>query len=148
LGLALSADFRIATPEAKFSANFARLGLHHGFGLSVTLPTLVGQQRALHLLYTGRAVKGEDALRIGLCDRVSPLSELRDAATEFASEIAASAPLAVRSIRQTMRGPLTNAVGTALAREKEEQVRLMQTRDWAEGVKAAAERRPPNFTGQ
>ena len=56
LGLACSADFRVASPEARFSANFARLGFHHGFGLSVTLPGIVGNQRALELLYTGRRV--------------------------------------------------------------------------------------------
>ena len=61
LGLALFADFRVATVVARFSANFARLGLHHGFGLSVTLPRLVGQQRAAELLYTGRRVGGEEA---------------------------------------------------------------------------------------
>ena len=103
LGLALSADFRVAAPEARFAANFARLGFHHGFGLTVTLPALVGQQKALDLLYTGRRVKGEEALAIGLCDALVPIEELRDKAREMADEIAASAPLAVRSIRRTMR---------------------------------------------
>jgi enoyl-CoA hydratase/carnithine racemase len=74
LGLALLADFRVAAPEARFSANFARLGFHHGFGLSVTLPALVGQQRALEMLYTGVRLKGEEALAIGLCDRLAPLA--------------------------------------------------------------------------
>ena len=69
-GLACSADFRIACPEARFSANFAQFGFHHIFGLSVTLPAIVGQQHALDLLYTGRRLKGEDAVRIGLCDRL------------------------------------------------------------------------------
>ena len=66
LGLALMADFRVASPEARFSANFARLGFHHGFGLTVTLPRLVGQQRAAEMLYTGQRVKSDEALRIGL----------------------------------------------------------------------------------
>jgi 2-(1,2-epoxy-1,2-dihydrophenyl)acetyl-CoA isomerase len=148
LGLALSADFRVAAPDATFSANFARLGFHHGFGLTVTLPAVVGQQQALDLLYTGRKINGAEATRIGLCDRLAPLSELRDAATDFAAEIASSAPLAIRSIRRTMRGHLVDAVKTALYREREEQFRLMQTLDWSEGVKAAAERRPPIFSGQ
>src|SRR5439155_742096 len=59
LGLALSADFRVASPDSRFWANFARLGFHHGFGMTVTLPALVGQQAALDLLYTGRRVPGE-----------------------------------------------------------------------------------------
>ena len=61
LGLALTTDFRIAAPEARFSANFARLGFHQGFGLSVTLPRLVGPQAASEMLYTGRRVKGDEA---------------------------------------------------------------------------------------
>jgi 2-(1,2-epoxy-1,2-dihydrophenyl)acetyl-CoA isomerase len=71
LGLACSADFRVAGPLARFSANFARLGLHQGFGLSETLLPIVGQQRAWDLLYTGRRVDGEEAVRIGLADRPS-----------------------------------------------------------------------------
>src|SRR5262249_13162466 len=59
LGLACSADFRVASPQARFSANFARLGLHQGFGLSVTLPAVIGQQRAIDMLYTARRVGGE-----------------------------------------------------------------------------------------
>jgi enoyl-CoA hydratase/carnithine racemase len=117
LGLALAADFRVAAPEARFSANFARLGFHQGFGLSVTLPAVIGQQRALEMLYTGRRVDGEEAARVGLCDRLVPLADVRDAAIAFAGEIAASAPLAVRSIRQTMRGHLATQVRAALARE-------------------------------
>lgn len=60
LGLALAADFRVATPESRFHCNFSRLGFHHGFGVTVTLPAVVGQQRALKLLYTGGQVRGDD----------------------------------------------------------------------------------------
>ncbi len=73
LGVAMAADFRIAAPEARFSANFARLGFHHGFGLSVTLPAAVGGQHAAELLYTGRRITGDDAAAIGLVDRVASL---------------------------------------------------------------------------
>ena len=148
LGLALSADFRVAAPESRFSANFARLGFHHGFGLTITLPAVVGQQTALDLLYTGRRVEGDAALRMGLCDRLAPRSELQACASNLAEEIASSAPLAVRSIRLTMRGHLAGAIRAALDREKDEQARLMRTHDWAEGVKASAERRQPDFVGQ
>jgi len=148
LGLAMVADFRVAGPEARFAANFARLGFHHGFGLTVTLPPVVGQQRALELLYTGRRVGGDEALRIGLCDRLAPADRLRDAARELAAEIAAAAPLAVRSIRETMRGDLADRVTAALARERAEQERLNQTDDFREGVRATAERREPRFTGR
>jgi 2-(1,2-epoxy-1,2-dihydrophenyl)acetyl-CoA isomerase len=146
-GLAMAADFRVATPEARFSANFARLGFHHGFGLTVTLPLVAGHQTALDLLYTGRRVDGDEALRLGIADRLVAADELRSAARDLAADIAGSAPLAVRSIRQTMRGDLAERVRAALARERSEQDRLTATQDWREGVKAMAERRPPVFIG-
>jgi enoyl-CoA hydratase/carnithine racemase len=147
LGLACSADFRVGAAEARFAANFARLGFHQGFGLSITLPAIVGNQRALELLYTGRRITGEEAHRIGLCDQLAPLAEVRAAARQFALEIAASAPLAIRSIRQTMRGHLGDAVAAITDREDAEQVRLRTTDDFQEGVRAGAERRTPQFTG-
>lgn len=148
LGLALVADFRVASPEARFSANFARLGFHHGFGLSVTLPRLVGHQSAQDLLYTGRRVPGEEALGLGLCDRLVPAEALRAEATSWAAEIAASAPLAVVSIRRTLRGELAPAVRRATEHERAEQARLQRTEDFREGVAAMAERRKPSFVGR
>jgi enoyl-CoA hydratase/carnithine racemase len=135
----------VAAPEARFSANFARLAFHHGFGLTVTLPEAVGAQRALELLYTGRRVGGEEALRIGLCDRLAPLDRVRDAARELAAEIAGSGPLALESIRVTMRGHLAERIASATARERSEQERLQRTQDFREGVAAMAARRPPKF---
>jgi len=145
LGLACAADFRVASPQARFSANFARLGLHHGFALTVTLPAIIGEQRARDLLYTGRRVGGEEAATIGLADRLAEPDNLRAAAHELAAEIAAGAPLAVRSIRQTMRGTLADRARAAMDRELAEQDRLRQTADFAEGIRASAERRPPRF---
>jgi 2-(1,2-epoxy-1,2-dihydrophenyl)acetyl-CoA isomerase len=147
LGLALSADFRVASPSSRFAANFARLGIHHGFGMTVTLPAAVGMQAALELLYTGRRVRGEEAYTLGLCDCLAADDELRGAAHALASEIAASAPLAVRSIRQTMRGDLPDRVRAATEREYAQQGPLFATDDFQEGVRATAERRTPRFTG-
>lgn len=148
LGLACSADFRVATPETRFSANFARLGFHHGFGLTVTLPLVAGHRHALDLLYTGRRVGGVEALDVGLCDRLAAVDDVRSSATELAREIAASAPLAVRSIRQTMRGHLAAAVAAATRREADEQAVLRATDDFREGILASAERRMPSFAGR
>ena len=148
LGLALSADLRVASPSSRFAANFARLGIHHGFGMTVTLPAAVGMQAALELLYTGRRVKGEEAHTLGLCDRLAAEDELRGAAHALAAEIAASAPLAVRSIRQTMRGDLPDRVRAATEREGAQQAPLFATDDFQEGVRATAERRTPRFTGR
>jgi 2-(1,2-epoxy-1,2-dihydrophenyl)acetyl-CoA isomerase len=117
LGLACAADFRVASPQTRFRANFARLGLHHGFALTVTLPAIIGEQHALDLLCTGRRVGGEEAARIGLADRLAHAEGLRAAAQELAAEIAACAPLAVRSIRETMRGTLADRARAAMDRE-------------------------------
>jgi 2-(1,2-epoxy-1,2-dihydrophenyl)acetyl-CoA isomerase len=145
LGLACSADFRVACPEARFAANFARLGFHHGFGLTVTLPAVVGQQQSMVLLYTGRRIGGEQAAGIGLCDLLAPADRVRAEAHALAAEIAVSAPLAVRSIRATMRGDLAARIRAATDREAAEQDRLRGTADFGEGVRAMAERRPPRF---
>lgn len=145
LGVALAADLRVAAPEARFSANFARLGFHHGFGLTVTLPAVVGQQRALELLYTGRRVPGDEALRIGLCDRLAQSGGAREAARALAVEVATSGPLAIEAIRATQRGDLAERIRQATARERAEQERLERTHDFSEGVAAMAQRRAPRF---
>ncbi len=148
LGVACSTDFRVGCSEARFSANFSQLGFHQGFGLTVTLPAIVGQQAALDLLYTGRRVPGDEAAAMGLVDRLVPLGDVRPAAHDLAAEIASAAPLAVQSIRATMRAGLADRFRQATDREVEEQERLRQTADFAEGVRAVAERRPPRFEGR
>jgi 2-(1,2-epoxy-1,2-dihydrophenyl)acetyl-CoA isomerase len=146
-GLALSADFRVASSSSRFSANFARLGFHHGFALSVTLPATVGPQHAADLLLTGRRIGGDEALRIGLCDELAAENDLFAAALARAGAIAASGPLAVRSIRSTLRQGLVEQVRLALEHEWAEQERLRTTADFAEGIRATAERRDPRFSG-
>lgn len=148
LGLACAADFRVGAPESRFTSNFAQLGFHHGFGLSLTLPPLVGPQRALELMYTGARINGQQARDIGLIDRLVPFDQVRSAAREFASEIASSAPLAVQAIRATMRGSLAEAFRAATLHEGEQQIRLRQTADFQEGISASAQRRTPNFQGR
>jgi len=147
LGLALSADFRVASAESRFTANFARLGFHQGFGISVTLPNTVGQQAAADLLYTGRRIDGETARSIGLVDRLVPADEIRAGARALAVELAGAAPLAVRSIRATLRQGLVERVRAAMAHEHGEQDRLAATADFREGVRAMSERREPRFGG-
>jgi enoyl-CoA hydratase/carnithine racemase len=146
-GLALAADFRVATPQTRVSANFARLGFHHGFALTVTLPAAVGRQAAADLLLTGRRVGGEQALALGLCDRLADGDDLLAQAIVYADELAAAGPLAVRSIRATLRRGLVEEARLAMEHECAEQTRLRDTADFAEGVRAAAERRDPTFRG-
>ena len=148
LGLALSTDFRIACNESRFVANFARLGIHQGFGLSVTLPRLVGHNQAALMLYTGRRLKGPEAVEIGLADELVDLANVRGRAIDLAMEIAQSAPLAVQSIRATLRMGLAEAVREATDHELAEQSRLRRTDDHREGVAATAERRLAEFRGR
>ena len=147
LGLALSADFRIATPGSRFAANFSRLGFHHGFGLTVTLPRVVGEQRAADLLYSGRRVQGEEARDLGLCDELVDDDTLIAAATSYAATLSAAGPLAVRSIRATLRQGLVERLRLAMDHECAEQERLRRSSDFAEGLAASAARREPRFTG-
>jgi enoyl-CoA hydratase/carnithine racemase len=148
LGLALTADFRVTCAEARFSANFTRLGFHPGFGLTATLPRLIGGQRAALLFYTGRRIPGDEAVAIGLADLLVPQAELRSAAAALALEISQSAPLAVVATRETLRRGLADAVQAATERELEEQDWQRRTEDFREGVKAMAERRLPDFKGR
>ena len=148
VGLAVMADFRVACPEARFSTNFTRLGFHPGFGLTATLPRLIGMQQASLLMYTGRRITGEEALRIGLVDDCVPQDQVRARAVELATDISQSAPLAIVSTRETLRRGLADAVAQATEREYEEQDWLRQTADFKEGTKAMGERRLPDFQGR
>lgn len=152
-GLALMPDFRVVCPQARFSANFVKLGFHPGFALTLTLPRLVGQQRAALMFMTGRRVDGTTAHEWGLADVLTEHSAVRGEALALAAEIAENAPLAVMSVRATLRDGLgREALADAVRRQTDhefaEQFRLQQTEDHREGVRAVAERRPGNFKGR
>jgi len=147
VGLALVADFRVASPSSRFTVNFVKLGIHPGFGLTVTLPRVVGGQKAAELFLTGKRIGGEEALAIGLIDRLVPEEELRAAAFALANEITVNAPLAIISIRETLRLGLYEAATERMERERSEQVRLRVTTDAEEGIRAVTERRDGRFIG-
>jgi len=147
LGLSLVADFRIGCPESRFSANFSRLGFHQGFGTTVTLPRVVGPQNASMMMLTGRRLKGQESFDIGLIDYLVPLNEVRSKAIELAEEISEAGPLAVQSIRATIRAGLAEQVEEIVSWELSEQVRLQSTKDFKVGIKASLERRKPKFEG-
>ena len=148
LGLTLAADFRVAGPGARFSSNFTRLGFHPGFGITHTLPRVVGTQRAGWMMLSSERVKPEAALEWGLVDRLAPEGEVVEAAIAMAEEIAANAPLALLAVRATWAGGLADSVVAALKHEHAEQTALKDTADYAEGVASVFERREANFTGR
>ncbi len=142
LGLALIADFRVASPEARFTANFVKLGFHPGFGLTHTLARLIGKQQAALMFLTGRRLKAEEALAIGLVDQVVAQDALLPAAHALANEIAENAPLAIRSTRldaarrHRRRCPLCHGPRVLRAAMADENRRLQGRREV--GCRAAA----------
>ena len=148
LGLAMVADFRVTCKEARFSANFTKLGFHPGFGLTVTLPAVIGPTKAALMFYTSRRVTGDEAHAMGLADVLVPQDKVREAALSLAAEIAENSPLGLIATRTTLRGNLADRVRAATEHELAEQSRLRKTEDFKEGVKAMAERRPPLFTNR
>ena len=147
-GVALSADFRFATAGSRFTANFVKLGFTPGFGLTHTLPRLAGPQVAADLFLTGRRLGGEEAKMLGIVDQLVEPDALRAEALAYARSIAENAPLALLSVRRSLRGDLAAAVKAATEHEAREQFALQQTEDHKEGVRAVAERRPGHFQGR
>ena len=148
LGLAVAADFRIAAPEAKFAANFTKLGFHPGFGLTYTLPRLIGIQNASQMFLTADRYSAEECAAWGLIDKIVGADQLHASALAFANKISVNAPLALLSTRATLRGKLVDEVKAQLIHEHQQQLLLQPTEDFAEGVRATAERRPGNFKGR
>jgi enoyl-CoA hydratase/carnithine racemase len=147
LGLALVADFRVTCKEARLAANFTVLGYHPGFGMTATLPRLLGHQKAQWLMYTGRRLPGDEALALGLVDRLVEQDKVRETAQAMAAELAQIGPLALQACRQTLRGDLVPEFRAATEREAFQQAWLRETDDFKEGVRASNDRRPARFTG-
>lgn len=144
LAIALACDIRYAADDAPLSMPFVKLGLHPGMASTHLLPDVVGAAAARDLLLTGRIVRGEEALRLGLVSRLFAADTLVAGAVAAAVEIAAAGPLAVRLTKQTLMNPNFDA---GLAREADVQPITMATADFAEGVAAAQQRRSPRFSG-
>ena len=147
LGLALVADFRVTCKEARLAANFCAMGYHPGFGMTATLPRVVGHQKARWLFLTGKRIPGDEAYAMGLADRLAPQDQVRQVAQEMAADIARAGPLGVQAARDTLNLDLIPAFRAATEREMFEQSVLRETNDFKEGVKAGFDRREPMFTG-
>ena len=147
-GLSLLADIRVANLDAKYGANFARLGIHSGLAISYVLPRIVGAANASELLFTGRLVRGSEALQMGLVTHAAEADEVLPKAMEIARAIAASAPLPVRQMKESIRWGLRWEIREAALREAGLQAASLGTEDAKEGRTALLEKREPEFKGR
>ncbi|MCW2992847.1 MAG: enoyl-CoA hydratase [Conexibacter sp.] len=150
MSMAMACDIRLCSPAASFHASYVRVGLSGGdVGASHLLPRLVGFGMASELLLTGRAVGAEEALRIGLANRIVPAEELLDAAAELALEIAASSPFGIFMTKQVLgRNVDAGSLESAIELENRTQILATRTEDMAEALAAFKGKRPARFVGR
>jgi enoyl-CoA hydratase len=144
--LALACDFRIASANAQFAQPEVSLGIPPGWGGSQRLPRLVGPGMAADLILTGRRIKADEALRIGLVNQVVAIEELMPTAIGLAEQIARNSPLAVRSAKQLMRLAFDKPLGEGLSAEIEAFGDAFSTSEQREGMQAFVEKRTPHFS--
>ena len=148
LDLALGCDIRIAADTAKLNPGFAKRGILPESGGTWLLPRIVGYAKAAEIAFTGRTLLADEALELGIVNRVVPADELPKAAAELAGEIAANAPLAVRAIKRMMRAAETETFEQNVHHVFLQLLPLLRTEDFGEGVAAFMEKREPQFKGR
>ena len=142
-------DMRIASDRARFGTLFARRGLVAEHGTAWLLPRLIGMHHACDLLFSGRLVTADEALRMGLVNRVVPHAELLPTVRQIATEIATQcSPRSLRIMKRQLYGALFTDLAAAMAEADREMVGSFTTEDFREGVAAFVQRRPPRFTGR
>ena len=146
--LALACDLRVVSDRGLFGEIFVKRGLMPDGGGTWHLPRIIGLGRALELMLTGDLVRAEDALRIGLLNRMYPAAEVAARTHELAAQIAAGPPLVHRAVKRAVYASLDGALDAALDREAAGQVALLGSRDFTEGVTAFLQKRPPKFEGR
>jgi enoyl-CoA hydratase len=148
LALALACDVRVCAPSAKFNVAFVRIGLSGcDVGVSFLLPRIVGAGIAAELMLTGRMVDADEALRIGLANRVTAHDELLAACYELARDITRNSPFGVRMTKQVLRRNLeAGSLESAIELENRTQTLASLTGDLREALSAFRERRPPSYT--
>ena len=146
--LALTCDIRISEEQALIGVPESTLGLFPGGGGTQRLPRLIGEAKAKELMFTGEHISAEEALRIGLVNRVVPKGEGLQSALELAKKICKNSPTAVRNIKRAVDEGLELPLNKALEREAELFQELFLTEDVKEGVQAFLEKRRPQFPGK
>jgi 2-(1,2-epoxy-1,2-dihydrophenyl)acetyl-CoA isomerase len=147
MGLALACDLRIAAESAKFSVAFIKIGLMPDAGVTFFLPRVVGLGRAMEMSMLGDAVEAEEALGIGLVNKVAADDSLAEEARAFAEQLAALPTAALGRMKTAIYASFEADLETALEREAEGQTFCGYTQDHKEGVAAFFEKREPKFTG-
>ena len=146
--LAMDCDIRICSDNAKFGQPEVGLGIIPGFSGTVRLARLVGMGMAKQLIYTGRAIKANEALRIGLVNEVVPQAELMDKALEIANQIAAQAPLAVKAAKLCINAEWDMSADEAIMNESAVFGHCFATEDQKQGMKAFLEKGKYEFQGK
>jgi enoyl-CoA hydratase/carnithine racemase len=147
--IALACDVRIAAPSAKIGFLFVRVGLAGAdMGAAFLLPKVVGLGKASELLMTGDVIPAEEALRIGLYNRVVPQEQLAGEALALAKRLAAGPSFALGCTKELLNEELSTDLSAALGNEARAQAVCMQTRDFREAYEAFREKRPPRFQGR
>ncbi|GAA4612822.1 enoyl-CoA hydratase-related protein [Saccharopolyspora hordei] len=146
--LAYACDLRVASSNAKFLMAFANVGLSTDSGASWTLPRLIGYGRAMEMLLLAEPVAAEEALRIGMVNRVVGEGEARDAAMELATRMAAGPTFAYARIKETALAAAAEGLAETLAVEAGAQAEAGATADHREAVDAFVNKRTPDFTGR
>jgi enoyl-CoA hydratase/carnithine racemase len=143
----LGTDLRVMHRDAKVGMTFVRLGIHPGMAATWNLPRLVGPAAAADLLYTGRLVGADEALALGIANRIAG-DDFDAVVDELAQQIASAAPLAVRATKQTLRGSEGRTIEDALTREAAVQAVTFTSEDAGEGIRAMREKRVAEFKGR
>jgi enoyl-CoA hydratase/carnithine racemase len=147
MNLALAADIRIASDQARFAESFVQTGLFPDFGGTYFLPRIIGPTRAAELFYTGQMLSAEDALRLGIVSRVVPADQLEAETKKLAESIATGAGLAQRDVKHRMSSEQRKDLEAALDEEIRLQRHCFESHDCLEGLNAFIEKRKPNFQG-
>src|SRR6201982_3973551 len=158
MNLALAADMRIASDQASFAESFAKVGLYPDFGGTYFLPRIVGPALSAGLFYTAETLSAdlfsaaetlsaEDALRLGIVNRVFPADKFEEETAKIVDVLAGAPTVALRDVKRTIVGDDRKNLETKLDEEIRLQIHCFQSEDCLEGLNAFFEKRKPNFKG-